>query len=219
MKPYESDATFTDQSYLHQQTARAIGPAVQSIITGAFIGLLVLVLVIYWDVADVWFWATFAGLSSATLTWLYLLGHWWSLTAAVERAVNIDIDEDGTIGEPVTIEPPKLVRVEVHNDNKGFAQTTFAELPYAERIPELAAGLAANIPFTVARWVGQSKGRLFTANEFITLRDALLAHGWIRANNEHDESRGYSLTRTGLDVMRGLAQSPTELVGNGWVKR
>jgi len=208
MNEYRQDVAvhrLDESNHLHSIRAGVAVPIGQAVVTGILIAVLVALVAGYYKVQDWYFWAAISGTLAILGQWIFSQMLWQRLVRLVERQAHYDFDGDGVIGAPVAAPIPQTVRVEVTDKSGGGHVTNYIDLPFAERIPQLAAGLAAGKQFKVAAWVGQSRGRLFTPAEFIELREALLEHGWIEANNPHDESRGYKLTRTGGAVMRSFA--------------
>ena len=162
-----------DNSYLHTVSAGVVLPLMQALVTGAIIGLVALLICQKNDVTD---WAFWSALSAVLVTlgyWLMAQTIWRRLVRLVEMAVQQDFDGDGYVGEP---EPAQSVRVEVtERDNGGYTNTQIATLPYADRIPMLAQGLLAGVPFSDRRWAGD--GRIFTDGELTQLRLEMLGRG------------------------------------------
>lgn len=209
MNDYRQDVAIhrlDESNHLHSLRAGVAVPIGQALVTGVLIALLVALVAGYYRVPDWYFWAAISGVLAVLGQWIFSQMLWQRLVRLVERQTYMDIDGDGVIGEPEqTPAAPQTVRVEVTDKTNGQHVTQYIDLPFAERIPQLAAGLAAGKQFTVSNWVGVSRGRLFTPAEFTELRAVMIEHDWIRPNNPHDETRGYSLTRAGLAIMRSLA--------------
>lgn len=205
LAPIQSPAVhrLQEAQYMHSVRAGVAVPLLQAIVTGALVALLTGTL-FYIAKSDVFIEASVIMFCLSVLA-QWLLGQllWRRIVRLVEREFQIDINRDGVI-EPR--EAPQTIRVEVTQDNGGgFMQTNYIDLPFADRLPQLAAGLIDGQKFTVERWVGRSKDKLFTPAEFIELRDAMIEHDWLRPNNPRDITRGYSLTKTGAQVMERLA--------------
>lgn len=201
----------SETDHLHGLRAGVVVPISQALVTGILVWIIT-ALVFYKQGAQDWyFWATIFAVLVIFGQWLFGLAIWQRLIRLVELHAQVDIDQDGMVGEPaITQTAPTSVRVEfTESSGGGFGSTAFIDLPYPDRLPALASGLISGRGFTVANWVGQSRGRLFTPGEFVELRGIFLDHKWIAPNNPHDETRGYSLTKAGAAVMRNLSPSPT----------
>lgn len=135
------------------------------------------------------------------VSWLYLLAKWLRLVAPIERLLNVDLNNDGTIGTP----EPRHLKVELKHD-KNHIQ--FIDLPYAERLPDFFRSLENGAPLSESAWCGA--GALFSKREFFQLRDALLKNGVIAWRNPDAPAQGLELTNPGKAVMRYVAHSPIE---------
>ena len=120
----------------------------------------------------------------------------------IERITGADLNGDGYIGypnpEPVALPP---LRVEVFEDEGRRA--AFIDLPYPERLPKLAAGLAAGRQFAESTWTGRDG--LFSRSEFGNLRGELIRRGLARWKNLDAPAQGVELTSPGKAVFQRLA--------------
>ena len=87
----------------------------------------------------------------------------------------------------------------------------FIDLPHADRLPVLAAGLLAGRSFNQAAWTGA--GGLFSRAEFDQLRDVLIERGLAAWKNPNARAQGVELTAAGRAVMRRLAERSPALSG------
>lgn len=200
--------------YLHTVSAGVLVPLLQCVVTGAIVFIIAAMAAHKYALNDWYFWAAMCAGFVMLGQWLFSQAIWRRLITMVERQLRVDLNNDGQIGEelPVMQEPVvKTLRVELkQNNGGGFEQVNYYDLPFGDRLPELARGLTTGRALTHANWVGIARGKLFTPAEFISLRDAMLKHEFIRPNNPHDQTRGFGLTRLGAQVMLELADhSPT----------
>jgi len=193
-------------------TAPVTIPLLQSVITGAFAGIAAGVVCAVLQLgfsawaagAVVWVLVTFG-------SWLSFRGHW---QAVIERALGVDFNGDGIIGEPEPALPePQPLRVELYQDNG--ARGEFIDLPYSDRLPALASGLLAGRQFAQTAWTGG--GQLFSRAEFEELRAAMLKRGLARWKNPQAPAQGIEITPAGRAVLRRVAgrdsPSPTDQGG------
>ena len=120
----------------------------------------------------------------------------------IERIVGADLDGDGYRGEPPA-QPLPPVRVEVVQD--GGQREDWIDLPYPEKLPELAEGLLSGRSYALNVWAGP--GALYSRAEFEQLRDVLIKRGLARWKGK-DPRNGWELTPAGRAVMRRLAHRP-----------
>jgi hypothetical protein len=192
-----------DRAFLHTYAAAAFIPFVQASITGVLIGICILV--VLW-VSDNWQyleWSLVAGVVVWAIVWVLLQTRWLSLTA-IERVVNMDINNDGYIGDA----PRDIVRVQINQTHPdGRVTWTNADLPASlQQLSILAAGLINGLPFAEAKWSGA--GKPFSLSEFRALRDEMIARGLLAQANTKDIRQGYTLTAAGRAVMKHYAPSP-----------
>lgn len=199
----------SDRAFLHTQQAGAFLPLMQSAITGVLLGLLAFAVLAILRVRDAWLWGLLIGLVSITLVWMLLQRHWFSLTA-IEKATGLDLNQDGSIGEPEKPrEVVRSVRVDVEEvlPNKHLRITT-ARLPITEeQLEKLAQGLVKGVPFSERRWTGSSG--LFAISEFKALREEMEKRNWIKPKSTKSGKQGWKLTRLGWLTMCELAGPPT----------
>ena len=121
----------------------------------------------------------------------------------IERLTGADLNFDGYIGapQPLPAPQPQTVRVEVIQDQGQRGD--FIDLPYPDRIPQLAAGLLQGRTFNQTAWTGH--GAIFSRSEFDQVRDTLIQRGLAAWKNDNAKAQGVELTAAGRAVMRRLA--------------
>ena len=138
-----------------------------------------------------------------SITWLLLLKR--SLRM-IEAILDIDIDQDGYIGEP---EQPRIIIMDEtdHGKTEGLI---LHDLPGGEaRFARLSAGvLHDEIPLAERFWTGD--GKPYSQNEFRELRDYLLLRGLLSWASEHDHRQGIEIEPAGRALLRNYAS----MVGN-----
>jgi len=182
-------------------TAPVTIPLLQSLITGMFAGIAagVVCAVIGFDFSA-WAGGAVVGVLVTFGSWLTFRGHW---QAVIERALGVDFNGDGIIGEPQapTLPEPAPLRIELLQDNG--ARGDFIDLPYREKLPELASGLLSGRQFSQTVWTGG--GRLFSRAEFENVRGEMIRRGLARWKNPAAPAQGAELTPAGRAVLRKLA--------------
>lgn len=185
-------------------TAPVTIPLLQAAITGLLAGIAAGVLAAVLPV-DFSPWAAGVVVWAVTtfVSWLSYRGHWQAL---LEKALGVDLNGDGQIGEPAEPEPtPQPLRVELYQD--GGRQGDFIDLPYRDRLPALASGLLAGRQFSQTAWTGG--GQLFSRAEFEELRGELLRRGLARWKNENAPAQGLEVTPAGRAILKRIASTPT----------
>jgi len=135
---------------------------------------------------------------------VFLIIFWTSTQrgqALVERLTGTDLNGDGVIGSVPIQEPLPPVRIELVEDQGKH--TTYADLPFPDRLPSLAAGLLAGRQFAQSAWTGHLG--IFSRAEFDQLRDEMVRRGLAAWKNESAKAQGCELTAAGRAVMRRLA--------------
>lgn len=169
--------------------------AIGGILAGASVGALVAVFKL---AVSPWAAGGLASCLFAFYSWLSYRGRWsWRL----ERLLQVDLDQDGFIGQPPQAEH---VRVELIQDQGRNQQ--FIDLPSPDKLPQLAAGLLEGRTFSQSVWTGG--GQLFTRGEFETLRAELLRRGLASWKNPDAPAQGIILTAAGRAIFKRLAAHP-----------
>lgn len=196
-----------------------IVPFGQSVLiaSGSAIGGLVLVTAL--AIWQSWrFWIPLAaggatgGIAFAISSILLTLDHRRLLWAA-ERALHVDLDQDGDVGEPET--PREALQVELLENHGHRQRLSFIDLPGSDRqLISLAQGILNGKGTGEASWTG-AQGP-FSRSEFSALRDALIRRGLATWLNPNAHAQGWELTAAGRAVMRKIAQlEPTPLPRRG----
>ena len=140
-----------------------------------------------------------------TASWLWLLADHRSLLRTIERITQRDLDHDGRIAEQPIIKRVSFNAVEQTAAGR-YLRSRRIDIPRGDEkaIVEMARGISADEPFTQRRWA-----HLYNRDEFNTLRDTLIQHGYIvwRDNNNHNS--GVDLLAPGRSLFRALAEQPT----------
>ena len=206
MKTYRQE-TYTpqpaqpDRQYLHTTQAGAWLPFTQATLTGVILGVAVAVLGLILRTQHPETPGLVIGLLAWAGTWLQLQRHWFSLTG-LEKLTGLDLDNNGTIGEP----PEIRVRISEVNDG-GHYHETIAHLPATlEQMQALAAGLLAGDPFSERTWTGS--GRPFSVDGFRALRSELIKRGLLAVASPKDPRQGFILTAVGRQTMRAFISDP-----------
>ena len=215
-KTYSQEATvggklrpIPNSSHMQTISAGFAVPLLQSIATGVFFGLIALVISLWYKVDDWGYWSALTALVSGVLCWITSLSLWRDIVRLMEWAIHRDLDNDHVIGKP-TPEPERTVRVELTDHDNGSYHKQITELPYPQRLPEIAEGLLAGKPFSERTWVPS----LFTPLEFAMLRDQMLKQSFIRLKNPKSPKQGFVITSKGAATLRGIVgikpgESPT----------
>ncbi len=182
-------------------TAPVTIPLLQSVITGILAGIAAGVLV---GVLRVGFSAWAAGFSTWALVtlgaWLSFRGRW---QVVIERALGVDLNHDGVIGEPELPPQPEPQSLRVELLQEGGRRGDWIDLPFPDKLPALAAGLLEGRQFTQTVWTGG--GRLYSRAEFEAVRGEMLRRGLARWKNPQAPAQGAELTPAGRAVLRKLA--------------
>lgn len=193
-----------DKRFLHTVQAGAWLPLLQSTITGALAGILMLILAIQFRWRDAWihgliFWVVIQG-----ITWLYLQRHWILMT--FERVAKIDLNRDGRKGAaPVQEIPEVRVRIE-HIKQDGHYQQDVVNLPASlEQMRALAEGITSGLSFTERNFTGS--GRPFSIDQFRALRSEMIRRKLLTLEGSKDARQGFKLTEEGKAVLDGFRDS------------
>jgi hypothetical protein len=201
MSDYQVSNDLSESRHLETVEAGVLIPLEQSAITGAFLGLLALLLTVYFGVVDWPIVSLGVWLSGTFFTWLILQRRWLSLTARREYYLPADDDKQKKPDPPAHV-----VKVNLVADGVGVSQNhKVARLPVDEQtLFLLAVGLLSGRQFSEREWTGS--GRPLSVKKFRALRDEMLARGMIEPAGKV-ATNGYKLTKAGAAVMRHF--SPT----------
>ena len=198
----QNTATFRADGLAERVIIPVLKAAIVALPTGALVGLLVGMLKLAWPVLYV------MGITSL----LAFLGVFWGSSKRgqwlIERIAGADLDGDGYTGEPIPAPHVTPVRVELVQDNGRHED--WIDLPFPEKLPELAEGLLSGRSYSLSVWTGT--GGLFSRAEFEKIRDVLIGRGLAAWRNPEAKAQGWELTASGRAVMRRLSNrspSPT----------
>lgn len=183
-------------------------PGLQALITAILSGI-VAGAVAAWLHLPYWGIGFTAAAVAALASWLSYRARW---AYVLESLLGVDLNRDGFIGaapqQPVQA-LPESVRVELIQDEGRRGD--FIDLPYPEKLPQLAAGLTAGRSFNQTAWVG-SHG-IFSRSEFDEVRDTMIERGLAAWKNPEAKAQGVTLTAAGRAVMKRLSNRPPTLPG------
>lgn len=178
-------------------------PGLQAGITGGVCGLAALAVCAWFELPAWGIAGTVAAVATAG-AWLSYRNRWqWML----ERITGADLNMDGFIGQPLPQQPtlpPPNIRVELASNNGNSVD--YIDLPFADRLPQLAAGLQQGRTFALSTWTGN--GALFSRAEFEELRGELFKRGLAEWKNPEAPAQGIKLTAAGRAVFRHLSPTP-----------
>ena len=138
----------------------------------------------------------------------FLFVFWTSSKAGqslIEKIAGVDFNHDGYIGEPPHSRPVRIELVE-----NGGQSESWIDLPYPEKLPELAEGLLSGRSYALKS--GLAPARYYSRPEFEQLRDVLIKRGLARWKNPKAPNQGWELSASGRAVMRRFSKrtpSPT----------
>ena len=197
--------TYSDRQFLHTYLAGALLPLVQASITAVMVMLGSVALLYLFNAIDLFKPTFILGVFTWIVTWLYLQRRWLNLTA-LERALNMDINGDGHIGQ-MAPKPETVIRLDEVKDNGHYQSFTY-KLPISdEQLIMLADGLInRHRPMSRREWTPKANG--FSDDEYRELQSAMLKFGLLEP-----VGAGFDLTRPGRAMMRHYASlSPTPTV-------
>jgi hypothetical protein len=204
----------TGRAYLHNMTAGAWLPLMQSVISGLVAGVAVLAVGLAGRWRSPWADAGIVAALVVGLSWLVMARHWLSLTA-LERLTGLDLNHDGRVGEPEEQETqptrePDFVRVQVdHVTAAGHVgESQIFNLPATrEQLAALAAGvLRDGLTFSERVWTGQ--GKPFSVDGWRSLRSEFIKRGLLALVSAKDPRQGYVLTLAGRHVLESFLEEP-----------
>lgn len=141
------------------------------------------------------------------ITWPRYMERWMWI---IENITNIDLNQDGVIGKDDA--PAPTLKVTVDQDGSG-THVDYDEIPYPERLPELARAVSSGVDFTFANWGG--RGKLFSQPEWARLTEALRKQEYIVYKNSQAPNLGYVFTRKGQGFLRDLVGKGMEMRPGG----
>jgi hypothetical protein len=168
------------------------------------------------DVATVAQWSAVCSILAGTVTlaaWTVFVMIDWHLSLdtllwLAEQAINIDINQDGQIGEP-TPQPPARVVVELQDKNaNGYDRARYLEFGVPiDKLATFARSVLAGRQLSESVWTG--RGGLFSKSEFARMRGQMLEAGVLRWIHPGAPAQGIEVTAAGRQVLRQIANSPT----------
>jgi hypothetical protein len=204
------------RQHLHNLTAGAWLPIVQSFFTGFVSGMLTLVIASVLRARSPWNWVAGVFAVAWALAWFQHEKHWFSLTA-LEQVTGIDLNRDGVIGAPQSVPEERIIHVHMDEIKGGsYSQTRF-DLPASEsQMEELAIGiLLQGKSFSHRKWT-VGKDAPFSDDEFRKLRREFIQRELVQVAKGSNASQGFILTAAGEKLLKEFlpeAPSPTgELV-------
>lgn len=214
MNPYQEDyyepVTVTRKpTEVNHFTSGVVIPGAQAIITGVLCGIAALAITAWFNLP---FWAI-GGTAAAVImagSWLAYRSRW---QIVLENLLGVDLNHDGRIGTqplPQALPAPQAEQVRIELVQDQGRRGDFIDLPYADRLPQLAAGLTNGRQFAQAAWCGQSG--IFSRSEFDALRDTMIERGLMAWKNPEAKAQGVVLTAAGRSVMKRLAGSTPPLL-------
>lgn len=185
-------------AFLPTKESNVIVPLLESLITGAFIGVSVLGVTMY----NFGFWAglTWGGVSflgASFVQWIRLTGNYRNLLWRLETITGQDLDSSGEVGKPEP--PPPPIRVEVQEGQS----LKFAELP-GDRAALIEFAKKVNSGIVTFSESGARRAG-YGAAEFGRLRDVFIARHWAYWNHPTQRQQGVSLRGSGRTILRELA--------------
>ena len=169
-------------------------PFLQSVATGAFVGLLSGA-VIMWQ-AWPWQLPVMLATIAAAMMWFTVLTDTRQLLRKVETFVNRDIDKDGHIGTRHTT----CIDVRVEQEGRG-PRDLFLQFDDVrpEQLNDLFRGALRGDSLSESRWTGA--GKLFSKPKYGQVRDALLDADLVAWVNTEAHAQGLSLSKSGQAVL------------------
>lgn len=192
------------QPFIDGLSGPVVIPLLQSFVTAMITGAFAACVVAVFRV-DVSGWGVFGLVTTGTMliTWLSYRGRWMKI---IESYIGVDLDGDNVIGqpEPEPVRDVKPIRVDLVRENGA----DWLQLPYADRLPALAASVLPTRQFSQTMFVGS--GRLFSRGEYDSLCRKLIEAGLAEWRNDNHHNAGLQLSHAGAAVFRRLVdRSPT----------
>lgn len=204
--PYSNEPQYTPPTVTRGGLYQADGlrdgvivPLFQSLISGFLSGLAAAAITVWFGAP---FWAVMGTTAAVIMaaSWMAYRGRWQYV---LEKITGCDINGDGKIGaqpqQPQQVPMPP-VRV-ILEENQG-QHVEYIDLPFPEKIPQLASGLLEGKAFTQTVWVGHD----LTRPQFDQIRSEMITRGLARWKNPNAPAQGCELTNKGKAVMRGIKE-------------
>lgn len=186
-------------AFLPTKEANVIVPLLESLITGAFVGVCTVALVTYvqrsfWDGLA---WGGISLLSASFFQWIRLTGSYRNLLWKLETITGMDVDNSGEVGEPAPI--VQAIRVEVQEGQS----LKFADLP-GDRAALVEFAKKVNSGIVTFSEAGARRAG-YGAAEFGRLRDVFIERHWAYWNHPSQRQQGVSLRGSGRAILAQLA--------------
>lgn len=169
-----------------------------AILSGLILGVSAWVLAGLLEIERPWLYGAGVLVITISTTWLLLLKRSLRMLEAV---LDIDIDRDGSIGDPL---PPRIVIMD--ETDKGRTEGLILhDLPGGEaRFARLSAGVLNDVPLAERFWTGSAGP--YSLSQFRELRDYLLLRGLLSWQSEQDHRQGLDVLPPGRALMRHYSQ-------------
>lgn len=190
-------------AFLPTKEANVIVPLLESLITGAFVGVCTIAGVTWYRASflDGLAWGGISLLAASFVQWIRLTGSYRNLLWRLETVTGLDVDGSGEVGEP---EPPKPPPIQVQVQQGQSWQ--FAELPGDPAMLHLFAQKVTGGVVTFSEAGARQTG--YGAANFGLLRDVFIARHWAAWNHPTQRSQGVSLRQSGKTILEQITQTP-----------
>jgi hypothetical protein len=194
-------SSYNDRQFLHTYLAGAFLPLIQSSITAMMVSIVTSTILYLFDAIDILKPSLVAGVFVWVAMWIYLQRRWLNLTM-LERALNLDLNKDGSVGELIPARPETVIRIDEVKSNGHFQSSTY-RLPVKDDVlTALAHGLLSGRPLSEREWTGA--GKLFSSAQWRRLIQVMLTRDLARYVSDRDPRQGVELTERGWAMMEQL---------------
>lgn len=190
-------------AFLPTKEANVIVPLLESLITGAFVGVCTVAGVTYVQRSflDGLAWGGISLLAASFFQWIRLTGSYRNLLWRLETVTGLDVDGSGEVGQPEPL-PQPTVRVEVLEGHTW----KFENLPGDNDSLYSFSRDVVNGVRTFSERGAADNG--YGVENFRKLRDLFVDRGWATWNHPNRKQQGVSLTRGGNWLIREIAGTP-----------
>ena len=205
---YQDENEHYQKPIIHQTDHLVTGvivPGLQAVITAILSGLVAGALAA-WLGWPFWGIGFTAAAVAALASWLQYRARW---AFVLERVLGVDLNHDGFVGEPYA-EPARVEPLRVIVEEDQGRHVEFIDLPYPEKLPQLAAGLLAGHTFAQ-----ESFNHILKRDKFNTVRDEMIRRGLARWKVPGAPTQGVELTPAGRAVMKRITESTTPTLPDG----
>jgi hypothetical protein len=199
------EPAYSDRQFLHTYLAGALLPFLQASITAIMVGVLTVIVLYKLRAIDIIEPTLIIMALSWAGTWLFLQRRWLTLTA-LERALQIDLNKDGHIGQALQKKETTVWIRDV--TDQGHLSSNRVALPIDEDDLIFFADGVINRgrPISRREWTPKANG--FSDDEYSEFQSALLKYPIIQPWGS-----GFDMTRPGRALMKHYSSlSPTPLV-------